>query len=344
MRRIAIVLFCAFLLGLVWARSATAPERHDGIVRLVSLDLHAMPAPGKNMQLLAAWQLASDDADFGGYSALAMLGNGRFLALSDRGRQLRFDDPSAGPMRAVMARFAASERQDKFDTDAEAMTRDSVSGTLWAAYEYGNAILRVAADGTSRKVSPRAMADWPENSGPEAMVRLADGRFIVLSESQGGAFGGGGEGLLFPGDPVAGAKPLQFGFQAPDGYRPTDMAALPDGRVMILLRKVVFPVPPRFSSALLLADPATIGANRLWQGKIVARFDSPLPTENYEGLAISADSDDAGAVIVWMISDDNTAVLQRTLLLKLRWKVPARDFSRRHDADTKKGAPPRGTP
>lgn len=344
MRRIAIILFCVLLLGLVWARSTVMPDRTSGIVRLVSLNVEEVPAPGKDMQILAAWHLQSDDSHFGGYSSLALLDNSRFLTLSDRGRQLHFSDPSTGPADAQMGYFAGGKDKDKFDLDAESLTRDPASGTIWIGYENSNSILRVRRDGASAARRPPEMQHWPDNSGPEAMARVDDGRFIVLSETQGGLTGNGGEGLLFPDDPVSGDPPVRFTFRAPDGYRPTDMAQLPDGRVLILLRKVTLALPPQFSSALMLADPHAIKANRAWQGEMVARFESPALAENYEGLAIAPASPNGRKVTLWMISDDNTAVFQRTLLLKLRWTPPARDATKKPRTDAKKGAPAGGAP
>ena len=40
--------------------------------------------------------------------------------------------------------------------------------------------------------------------------------------------------------------------------------------------------------------------------------------DNYEGLAVAPGPD--GALVLWLISDDNKATFQRTLLLKLLWR------------------------
>ncbi|MDD3799832.1 MAG: esterase-like activity of phytase family protein, partial [Novosphingobium sp.] len=100
-------------------------------------------------------------------------------------------------------------------------------------------------------------------------------------------------------------------------YRPTDMAQLPDGRVLVLLRRLVWPMPPRFAGKIAIADPAEIRKDGTWTGKVAANLASPLPTDNFEGLAVETGED--GETIVWVISDDNTARSQRTILLKLRW-------------------------
>lgn len=322
MRRIALVLFCAVLLALSWWRSPISPPSNDGRVVFKQLPVAGLPRPGPDMTLLAAWQLQSKDDSFGGYSSLVELGGGRFISVSDRGRELRFQDPSQGAPKARMAYFAAHKDADKLDVDIEGLTRDAAGKTLWASYEQSNRIVRIGpGKGEMRGIVPRAMRHWPSNRGPESILRLADGRFLVLEEAQGEWWSRRpGAGLLFPGDPVEGARPLEFRFAAPEDFSPTDIAQLPDGRVLILLRKVAFPIPPRFACALLLADPAEIRPGKVWSGKIVARFSPPLPTDNYEGLEILPDKD--GSVVIWVISDDNRAVTQRTLLLKLRWQPP----------------------
>ncbi len=323
MRRIALVLFCAVLLALSWWRSPVPPPDNDGHVSFARLSIAGLPPPGAGMKLLDAWQLRSAGDAFGGYSTLVALDGGEhFLSASDRGRELRFRDPSLGDPQARMGYFVARGGADKLDVDVEGLTRDPASGTIWASYEQTNRIVRIGPDaGALQAIAPPAMRHWPSNSGPEAILHLADGRFLVLEEAQGEWWSRRpGAGLLFPGDPVEGSRPERFRFVAPEGFSPTDIAQLPDGRVLILLRKVVFPIPPRFAGALLLADPAEIRPGGVWTGKIVARFAPPLPVDNYEGLEIVPD--EAGAVIVWIISDDNTAVTQRTLLLKLRWTPP----------------------
>lgn len=231
-----------------------------------------------------------------------------------------------------MGWFATHDGFDKRMFDAEAVTRDPASGTMWVAYEQDNRILRIDVGGSIRAANPPAMRQWPTNSGPEAFVRLMDGRFIVLAEHRARWWGSGGPGLLFPGDPQAGEPPLRFTFAGPDGYVPVDMGQLPDGRVLVLLRALLYRMPPRFSGALLLADPEEIRQGTVWSGRIVARLDPPLPSDNYEGLAIVPGKD--GEVALWIISDDNVAVTQRTLLLKLRWTPPVPGKG--------KGAPPRG--
>jgi hypothetical protein len=190
---------------------------------------------------------------------------------------------------------------------------------MWGTYENTNFIERYDADFIPEgRVRPPEMRRWPSNSGPEAMVRLADGRFIVLSEASPRWFDDDLPALLFPGDPVDGARPEPFRYAPPDGYRPVDMAEIPDGRVLILLRAVRWGVPPRFESKLVVADPADIRRSGRWSGREIAHVGEPLPTDNYEGVAVEPADD--GRLVLWLISDNNKSRFQRTLLLKLLWR------------------------
>jgi hypothetical protein len=72
----------------------------------------------------------------------------------------------------------------------------------------------------------------------------------------------------------------------------------------------------------MVADPARVRAGEAWRGEVVAELDDPLPTDNYEGLAVTQSGN--GGVVIWLISDDNSATFQRTLLLKLEWQPDAR--------------------
>ncbi len=323
MRRLVLLTIVA--LGLApgtWVRTPDAASTDERpILSIMPLPL---PETGRSdLQVAGAWALSSANQHFGGYSALAALPDGNLLAVSDRGRRLRFTPPSRPGTAVSFDYLGAARPVAKTSVDSEALAFDPASGRLWVAYENRNMIVRY--DARFRReaaVRPAAMRDWPPNSGPEAIVRLADGRFVVLAEGSPRWFDSDLPALLFPSDPVDGAVPERFRFKPPDGYRPVDAAQLPDGRVMILLRRVHWTLPPAFTGKLMIADPATIRPGERWRAERIADLAEPLPTDNFEGLAVEPGRD--GSVIVWLISDDNTSAFQRTLLLKLIWRPNAK--------------------
>lgn len=280
-----------------------------------------LPATQGRMRLMGVWQLASDAREFGGYSSLLAMPEGQFQTYSDFGWRLRFSAPGAPRKPARLDHVPTDPKLlKKWQSDIESATRDPKTGDIWLGYEGLNMIRRhSAADGTWSSVRPPEMAHWPQNSGAESLLRLADGRFIVMSEGGMGTKPGPSVGLLYDHDPVEGGKPLIFGLKHPKGYRSTDMAQLPDGRVLILLRDFDPPFPPIFRSQLLIADPATIEKGQYWQWQTLLDFASPIPSENYEGMAIRDLG--KGMVDIWIIADDNQAALEQTLLLKIRWNT-----------------------
>jgi hypothetical protein len=321
-RRLIIVLLLIVLAGVaVRIAGVRAPPRpaRQGLPALV---FTPVPLPPRAVlaqhlgafELEGAWALTGGIKGFGSYSALLAMPGGRLLAFDDGGGWIGFSPPGApaGPVTHGLA-FPRNWRI----SDVEAATRDPATGEVWLGREGLNALSRHAPNlRLLKSVRPRAMAGWGSNSGPEALVRLADGRFLVLEEGRIGLPAlVSHQALRFAGDPTLGGKPTAFTFEGPADFAPTDMAQLPDGRVLILMRRLVWPLPRRFAGQLLVADPAQIRAGGAWRGRAVASLTSTLPVDNFEGLAIEPRSD--GRVTVWLMSDDNNVASQRTLLWKL---------------------------
>ena len=272
------------------------------------------------LRYLGGWVLRGTDRRFGGISSMTIQ-DGHFVLLSDGGVVTRIRFAGAGPQ----PDYAMSELPDgpgdgavKANRDSESSTFDPVSGHVWAGFESANQIWRytrgfAVADG---HVAPAAMADWPNNLGAEAMVRLRDGRFIVFAETK-TRKDGSHVVLLFPGDPVEGAKPVEFGYRGPGpGFAPTDAAQLPDGRVVVLHRR--FSVTSGFATALTIIDPAQIRPEQDVDGTLLATWAPPLTVDNMEALAVTQSR---GRTILWIASDDNYFALERTLLMA--FELPA---------------------
>lgn len=301
------------LAPVIWLREPVPPRNDDQLATAMPLTLPKDQALGP-FRLTGAWQLLSPNSDFGGFSALVRSAPGRLTSFSDTGVRLDLPEPGqAGPVR--IAPILPHKGAMKAYRDVEAAAFDAASGSYWLALEGRNVFMRIVAGQQPSVIAAPELAGWSKNSGAEAMVRLADGRFLILAEGGGAAH----EGRLLPQAPDGKDRALRFRFIAPDGYRPTDVAELPDGRVLILLRELRWPMPPRFGSKLVLADPAAIRASGEWRGQELTSFDGTVLEENYEGLAIEPRAD--GALEAWLISDDNGAATQRTLLLRLEFRL-----------------------
>ncbi|GAA4642341.1 esterase-like activity of phytase family protein [Pontixanthobacter gangjinensis] len=316
MRKLLLLAFVAACLTPgTWVRSPVPRWSHSQDLSVTKLD--AEQTAFGELQFRGAWQLDSQNTGFGGYSALLGHRDDRLFAASDSGGVLQFPKPgAAGDVQ--IRRFAGRGARRKNLIDIESLTRDPSSGQIWAGYEGTNSIERLNADLTGAKaVRPAAMSGWRSNAGPEAMVRLADGRFIVLSEGPRRWLGDAYPALLFPADPVSGAMPLQFVFESAGGFAPVDMVQIPDGRVLVLVRDFSLGLPPTFAVKLVLVDPAEIANNAAWAGRILGEINTSDLQDNYEGMIVEPGPE--GMLDIWLISDDNNATFQRTLLLNLRW-------------------------
>lgn len=290
------------------------------------------------------YRLTSRDRSFGGFSALAVDGD-RFTLLSDGGNIVRFNLDDRGRLHHI----SFAELPDgpgtgwqKLDRDSESMTRDPATGQIWVGFERANAIWRFTPDLAAARghAEPAAMAGWAVNGGPEALLRLADGRFIALSEEvpegrrKAVRRSGIRDGLMFAGDPVAApGRGFRFGYRPPSGFSPTDMVALPNGRLLILNRR--FALPWGFTAAVTSVPLRAIARGRIITGQVVARFAPPVLRDNFEGLALVRDK---GGLALWIVSDDNQSVFQQTLLLKFRL-APAPEVA---PTGRKPGAPTSG--
>lgn len=307
-RRVLALLLLAVALT-TWLRTEVANHYSTDIAIAPLAPAHRSSG---DFAVAGLWQLRALTESFGGYSALAL--HSEVLQLfSDQGWVLTFarpDQPDLTGQELRLRQLYPTSRPLIDLLDIESVTFDRVSGQFWIGYENHDTIYRYGMTGEPEAfVEPAYTAGWGNNSGIEAMVRLADGRFVVLKET-------GGLGFLYPADPTQGAAPLAFRINWPDGYHPVDMAALPDGRVLVLLRRLGWHIPV-FESRLALADPALIDAERAWPVTSVLQLETLLPRDNYEALAVEPAAD--GSLTLWLASDDNRSAVQRSLLAKLRW-------------------------
>lgn len=117
------------------------------------------------LRFVRGWRLSSPNSDFGGFSALAVRGGGRFLLVGDNGRWTRLTLGADGAVSDVTIRELPTPPRSpkrKSFTDAEALVLDPDSGKLWVALEGINQIWRIDAAMTrveSRRRSP-ALYRW----------------------------------------------------------------------------------------------------------------------------------------------------------------------------------------
>lgn len=321
MRRLFLsLLIAALLLPQTWAGRITPPRDTRDIILATPVSVTSADRAIGPFRVAEAWTLSSPNGRVGGLSGLALVGDRRFLVTGDRGSLIAFTLARDGKAGDVSVR-PLLPRWQGIDSESLAVA----DGSIWIATEQRHDILRLPASGArpAGRVRLPAMRRWPGNGGAEAMLRLPDGRFLVLAEGARGR-AGGTAALLFAGDPLACPDAVTaFDYDAQGMGRVTDATLLPDGRVLLLHRTVG---PLRgWRSTLAIADPAAIRERGLWRGEPLARIAHHPLSENYEGLAVSGSGP---TTRIWLLSDDNFNGLQRTLLIGLDWPTGPRTSER----------------
>jgi hypothetical protein len=248
----------------------------------------------------------------------------RILAITDSGSWIVLEPlEQDGRLTGISAAWIAALKgpdgnvpASKRAADAEGLTRLS-DGSTWISYEQDHRLERFAdvsacrpeslVSAPDRAVAPSEMAGWPENGGAEAIAAWQD-QLLLIAE---GAKGPGGSRLGLSGVPAQ----LGPGFVwvPPAGYEPTAMGKLGadgDDRYLVLHRR--FTPLEGVSAILSEAEISAVSRGRI-EGRELARLLPPLNVDNMEALAIREEGERR---IVYLMSDNNFNVLQRTLLLK----------------------------
>jgi hypothetical protein len=283
------------------------------------LRLYAEPVPLREgggdrlgaLRFLEGWWLRSNDPRFGGLSAMHVE-NGGVTALNDGGRLYLFGVPRGRGVAPLASLWLPTGRaEDKHLRDSEAL---AIAGrTAWVSYERHNSLRSFALPTWQRlrTLSPAVMRSWPKNAGAEAMLRLPDGRFLIFAEGHRDDRGLT-RAALFDGDPTdPGTRATELGYRPPDGYRVTDAALLPDGRILFLNRRVS--LWDGMQVKMTLADKPELRPGSVIAGREIAHFGPDVTTDNYEAISVGREG---GRTIVWIASDDNYMSFQRTLLMK----------------------------
>lgn len=270
-----------------------------------------------SIKVIGAWQVTSNDAGFGGISAMA-IDKGSLIAVADTGSVIEVRPQFArriasGEISGIAS--ACGYDGQKTSRDTESLAIDPASGVRWIGFEWRNIICRIdpqQAAGT-RVAAPPTMRNWPKTGGVEAMARLRDGRFVAIAERPFDQRQNS-PAIIFDRDPVDPAAMIETRiFSPPQGFRPTDLAELPDGALVAAVRS--FRPPFSFSGQLVRISREGL-AKPLFSGATIARFESPMD-ENFEALAVTTSGK---RNYIWAMSDDNFMPFQRTILVLLEYR------------------------
>lgn len=263
-----------------------------------------------------------DGAGVRGLSGLWVSESGeRFVAVSDNGRSVtgRLSYDAQGHL-AGAGRYAVrplvidkdpSQRGRR--NDSEDLVRLPDGGWL-VPFERNHRILRYGGadrpEGTPQTLPvPPGLESAPANGGVEALAALPDGRILAIEE-------GDDDGVRERRAWIAAAglekrrdwQPLTY--RAAPRFRPTAAAALPDGGVLVLERRVS--LLGGWAARVVHVPADSLRGGAMMDGVELARLEPPLLTDNFEGMAVRPGPD--GDTLVYIVSDDNRSPLQRTYL------------------------------
>ena len=268
------------------------------------------------MRFVRGWHLVSPHSRFGGFSGLARIAPDRFLLIGDNGYATRLAfgrDRQLSAFRIAALPVPPGWPDRKTMLDTESLFVDRAHGTAWVGLEHINQLWRFDSELTRLQArhAPAALRDWPKGRGPEAMARLAGGRIIILAE------GGRDDprrnrGVLLAGDPgAASPPPTHFFYDSQGKGAVSDAAPLPDGRILIVHRKVGWS-RQLFTTTVAIADPHDIKPGAILRSQPIGRVPRPL-AENYEGASVTVEN---GRTWLWLVADNNFNRWQRSLLLQ----------------------------
>lgn len=264
-------------------------------------------------------------------------GGDRFVAIGDTGLVVdgRLQTDAEGRLaglsdvhaRPLPVEEGISHRKRR--TDAEDLTRLPDGGWL-VSLERDHRILRYKGgdggghgpEGTPTPIPmPPGMDSTPENGGLEALTLLPDGRLLTIEEGKDDGrqdrrawitkTGITKAGLAGDGVPQSASDWQLFTYRTAPRYRPTSVAPLPDGGVLVLERRVS--LLGGWSSRLVRVAARQLTAGAVVDGEELGRLEAPLVNDNFEGIATRPGP--AGETLVYLVSDNNFSSLQRTYLL-----------------------------
>jgi len=276
----------------------------------------------------AGLNLYAKTSQFGGYSALAIDPSGRsLLAISDAGSWLRatldydgrrlkgLSDAVVGPILGVDGK----PLRDDAMRDSEGMALiggDTRQGTALVSFERKHRIARYPftldrfGPPTGTVPLPAGAKGMVANRGIEAMASIKAGKLkrTLLAFAEGRADKNGNLiGWLIGGPTPGGILLKRIG-----GFDVTDMAALPDGGVVLLERRFRFSEGIKMRIRRIAASEIRRGA--LIQGEVLLDANDSLNIDNME--AIAAHRAPSGETVLTLMSDDNFSALQRTLIMQ----------------------------
>ncbi|MBS4046110.1 MAG: esterase-like activity of phytase family protein [Alphaproteobacteria bacterium] len=317
--------------GLAWLLTGAVVRAEPLTVRTAVLELNPTAPPEQRgdmrvgrLDYLGGLILAADQGGFGGYSGIAVDADGAGLwAISDTGHWLRLDfrRSEAGlPTDIAAAEILplrdanGAEITRKVLNDAEGL-RYLADGRWLVSFERAHRLWvydRPGGVATATVLVPASVAQQPNNGGIEAMAAFANGDLLLFSEEMQALNGGDGNAAWLWRD----GNWRDLVWPARDDFKPTDALALENGDVIVLERFFKPVIGPK--ARLQRIPAAAIGSDTMLKAEMLAEWAAPYSVDNMEALDMRRMPD--GSLWLYVMSDDNQNILQRTLLMVFRYQ------------------------
>jgi hypothetical protein len=280
-----------------------------------------------NLLFRGGLDLRSGESRFGGFSSLWRSPDGqRLVSVADNAqwltaRVLTSDGRLSGLSETQLAPLLAGDGRLLGGTryyDTESLT--IANGVAYVGIERKHAIMRFdwGSKGLAARAQPVALPrevredikDLPNNHGLEA-IGVAPPRSPLAGAVVAIAERARKHDKPTRGFIVTGPHQGEFSVRRSSGYDVSDLAFLPDGDMLLLERQFSLFEGFRVRLRRVAADMIEPGAEI--DGAVIFESDSSHEIDNMEGLAVHQE---AGDVVLTLISDNNFSPLQRTLLLE----------------------------
>ena len=327
-------------------------QKEVGVWQPLEITAKPMGSPGKENDVAFTinrlkWQgglvLTSRNADFGGFSGLRLSEGGSSVTMiSDRARWLKAgllyeeNGAIAGLEKAAIATMMRYNGEELTGTAGDAEGLELIGGgKAVVSFERYHRVDRYRTDEAGRYVFDqrllhnRLVKGLAGNSSLEAVLLLKDSRMLTLAEGSVAASDlADDEAGLFQGDArpgwISAASNWETGgddwqplaYETAPGFSVTDLAQDPESGAVFVLERA-FSRAKGVRARVTRIDLADIKPGTLLKGEELAQLNMVQGIDNMEGLDLRRLPD--GRLMLYMISDDNFNVAQRTVLLS--WEV-----------------------
>ena len=275
------------------------------------------------LKFIKGYNLSSSYSHFGGISGLSnskQSGDIKVHIVSDRGQlgYLKLDR-NYKPYSASLSFIRNIPWDSGYGkiADAESVSQLQSKSDKYILVSF-EGVHRIMAYSTVDKIDiaiplPPEIRMLQSNGSLETMEVLKDGRLFLMAEHP---IIKNEQHLAWIGTAPKEA-PLNFRYitrlmTPPLGYSPTDATQLPNGDVLVLLRR--FSASDGISAKFWRIKKSMINKSGPITGEVIATIKPPFNVDNMEGIAV-IDISTKGNPIIAVISDDNYNPLQRTLLM-----------------------------